>query len=92
MPMDAFLFSQVQSLIADLWSLPPQVIRRDSRFEEDLGMRYLDIAELIVGVEDAFHLTFPYDAFATMKTVNDVVRYIALREPLAHSQRLQGES
>ena len=50
----------------------------DTEFESDLGADSVDVVELVMSVEDTFEIgETPEDVVTTLRTVGDVVNYIA---------------
>jgi len=53
----------------------PSLIRPESDLREDLGIRSLDLVDLIIAVEEEFHVRVE-SSFSDIKTVDDVVQYL----------------
>lgn len=56
----------------------PSLIRPESDLQEDLGIRSLDLVDLIIAVEEEFQIRVE-SAFGDIRTVDDGVRYILSR-------------
>src|SRR5262245_30822806 len=54
-------------------------IMLSSSFGEDLGLDSLDLAELIMELEDEFDIQVPDDEALRIKTVADAIRYLSER-------------
>jgi acyl carrier protein len=54
----------------------PESIDLDSSTMSDLGLDSLDIAELILEMEEEFGVTIPDEAAESFTTVADVIRYV----------------
>lgn len=52
-------------------------ITRDTNFTYDLGLKSIDQLELITDVEDEFGIEVSDDAVETIRTVGDLLDYIA---------------
>jgi len=52
-------------------------IRLESVFTDDLGADSLDRIEIIMGIEDEFDLVIPDSDVDVIKTVKDLVDYVA---------------
>ena len=52
-------------------------ITLNSRLVEDLGADSLDVVEMVMAFEDEFGVSLPDEDVEKMKTVKDVVDYIA---------------
>lgn len=51
-------------------------IKLESDFVKDLNADSLDVAELIMAVEEEFKISIPDDKLENIKTVGDMVSYI----------------
>ena len=72
------IFQTMQELVADHFEMDPEQVTRDTEFFDDLGADSVDVVELIMSVEDAFEVgETSEEVVATLKTVGDVVNYIA---------------
>ena len=72
------IFQTMRELVAEQFAVDEEEITMDSEFEADLGADSVDIVELAMSVEDAFEVgELPEAVVTTLKTVGDVVNYIA---------------
>ena len=72
------IFQTMRELVAEQFAVDEEEITMDSEFEADLGADSVDIVELAMSVEDAFEVgELPEEVVTTLKTVGDVVNYIA---------------
>jgi acyl carrier protein len=68
-------WEKLRMIIADNLGLPPEQITPQSSFMLDLGMDSLDIAELIMELDEhGFHI--PDDEVAHIKTLGDLIDYL----------------
>ncbi|MBC8530974.1 acyl carrier protein [Gehongia tenuis] len=70
------VFEKVQSIVADKFSMDPSEVTLESEIEKDLKADSIDMADLIMDLEDAFDMQIEEDKLAEIKTVGDIVRYI----------------
>ena len=71
------IFQTMQELVAEHFEMEPEQVTMDTEFF-DLGADSVDVVELIMSVEDAFEVgETSEEVVATLKTVGDVVNYIA---------------
>ena len=70
-------FETVKSMIAEQLKVNPADIRPESRLMEDLKADSANIMVLIMDMEDRFGITVEDDQIMKLKTVGDVVDYIA---------------
>ena len=72
------IFQTMRELIAEQFAVDAEEVSMDSEFEADLGADSVDIVELAMSVEDTFEVgELPEEVVTTLKTVGDVVNYIA---------------
>ena len=72
------IFQTMQELVADHFEMDPEQVTMDTEFFDDLGDDSVDVVELIMSVEDAFEVgETSEEVVSTLKTVGDVVNYIA---------------
>ena len=72
------IFDKVQDIIAEQFSVDPETVTPDSAREDDLGADSVDLVDLAVTLEQEFNLPETEEnVLGTIKTVSDVVDYIA---------------
>lgn len=69
-------FEKIRSLISERFDVEEDKITRDTDIVEDLGVDSLDIAELLLTLEDEFDITIPEEDIAKLKTVGDLVYFM----------------
>jgi len=70
-------FETVRDMIADQLKVDPAQIKPESRLMEDLKADSANIMVMIMDMEDRFNITVEDDQIMKLKTVGDVVAYIA---------------
>ncbi len=70
-------FETVKNMIAEQLKVNPADIKPESRLMEDLKADSANIMVLIMDMEDKFGITVEDDQIMKLKTVGDVVNYIA---------------
>ena len=70
-------FESVRDMIAEQLKVDPAQIKAESRLMEDLKADSANIMVMIMDMEDRFGITVEDDQIMKMKTVGDVVEYIA---------------
>ena len=70
-------FETVRDMIADQLKVDPAQIKPESRLMEDLKADSANIMVMIMDMEDRFNITVEDDQIMKLKTVGDVVTYIA---------------
>jgi len=71
---------RIRSMLGKIFDLDPGEIRLDARFAEDLGADSLHKMELLMALEDAFHLTISESDAQTFLSAQDVIAYVR-RQP-----------
>lgn len=69
-------FEKLQNIIADILNIDASEITSDSKFVDDLGADSLDIAQIMMGIEDEFGVEIPSDAAEKIVTVGDAAEQI----------------
>ena len=69
-------FEKVQKLIAQQFSIEPSKITMESDLVKDLGADSLDIADMIMTLEDEFHVTVPDEMTNDFLVVGNIVKFI----------------
>lgn len=68
---------KVKEILAKKFNAEPDKIRPESRLAEDLGVDSFGAVELMFEVEEAFGLKIPDSDIEHVRTVNDIVAYLA---------------
>jgi acyl carrier protein len=75
------LFERVRDHLSAELAVDGSAIRDDTRFKEDLNADSLHLVELMVELEDDYGIRIPDDEAARIRTVGQVVDYVAARVP-----------
>lgn len=71
------IFKTMQDLIAEQFAIDADEISMDSSFVDDLGADSVDLVELVMAMEEEFHIgEIDEEDLASLKTVGDCVRYL----------------
>ncbi len=70
------IYEKLVGMIADQLGVSEGEITPKTRLKEDLEADSASIMMLVMDVESEFNIEFEDDAIETIKTVEDVVRYI----------------
>jgi acyl carrier protein len=68
--------SEVRRVIHEQLDVDDATIKAESSFIDDLGADSLAIVELVLKLEETFHITIPEDETEKIRTVQDVIAYI----------------
>jgi acyl carrier protein len=77
----AALRARVVPIIAKNLDADPDKITDASSFMEDFGADSLDVVELVMGLEEEFRITIPDTEAEKIKTVGDLLDYLARHVP-----------
>lgn len=69
-------FEKIQGIIADVLNVEAGTITLDTRFIDDLGADSLDLFQIVMQIEEAFHITIDDSAAEKISTVGDAVEEI----------------
>ncbi len=69
-------FDDVQQLISEKLSVDAADVKPDSSFIDDLGADSLDLADLVMAIEEQYQIDFANEDTEQFKTVSDVVNAI----------------
>ncbi|WP_414046624.1 acyl carrier protein [Macrococcus equi] len=69
-------FDKVKDIIVDRLGVDADKVTADASFKDDLGADSLDIAELVMELEDQFGMEIPDEDAEKINTVGDAVKYI----------------
>lgn len=69
-------FEKVQALISQQFTIEPEKITAESDLVKDLGADSLDIADLIMTLEDEFSVTVPDELANDFLVVGKIVDFI----------------
>ncbi len=82
--MSVTVEERVRTIICDQLQVDQEKVKMAASFIEDLGADSLDIVELVMTMEEEFDMDIPDDEAEKMKTVGDVVNYIATKSNANH--------
>lgn len=67
---------KLQEVIAQVLSVDPKEITPETTFLEDLGADSLDVFQIVMGIEEAFHIEIPAEKAERITTVGEAVELI----------------
>ena len=70
------VFKKIKSILAEQFGENEDSITLDTNLTEDLGADSLDLADILMGIEDEFEVEIPDEDIENIKTVGDIVEYI----------------
>ena len=72
------LFKKIKIALAEVLNITTEEIKMESSLMEDLGADSIDMATLLVTMEDEFEQELDLEELKKVVTVKDIVRYIQL--------------
>ena len=69
------MFEKVKKAIATQLGIGEEEIKEGTTFEE-LGIDSLEIFEIIMALEDEFHIEIPNEDVENIKNIADIIKYI----------------
>ena len=73
-------FDKIKELIVDQLDVEEDKVTMDANIQDDLGADSLDIVDLVMSVEDAFEVKIEDEDVENLKTVGDILDYIAKKK------------
>ena len=70
------MFAKMQEILAKQLNISKDSIKPESRLLEDLNADSLDFVELLMTIEDEFGISISDEDAMTLKTVDDVCKYL----------------
>lgn len=70
------MFEQIRAILCEQLDLEEDAVTMDSDIMEDFDADSLDLADLVMTMEDEFHLEVPDEEIEKFRTVGDIVRYV----------------
>ena len=67
---------QLRSLISASCGLPNSAITDDAVLTRDLGLDSLDTVDLVLQMEDKFHVAIPDEDYSKLQTVRQINEYL----------------
>lgn len=70
------VFEKLRDIISQELAVDPESVTMDSDLRKDFDADSLDLVDIVMDIEDRFHVEIPEDSMENMATVKDVVDYI----------------
>lgn len=70
------VFEKLKAILAEQFGEDEDNITLDTNLADDLGADSLDMADVLMAIEDEFEIEVPDEVVANVKTVSDIVAYI----------------
>ena len=70
------MFEKIRKIIANELMIEESEITLSSNIKDDLGADSLSLVDLVMALEEEFNLEIPDESLDSVRTVEDVVKYI----------------
>ena len=70
------IFEKVREIICEQFDVDEESVTLDTDIREGLDADSLDMVDLVMSFEDEFKIEVPDSAIETVKTVDDIVKFI----------------
>lgn len=70
------MLEQLKEIVAEQLNVDAETITEETSFVDDLGADSLDIMEMVMQMEDAFHISIPTEDASKLQTVGQVIAYL----------------
>ena len=70
------IFEKVREIICEQFDVDEESVTLDTDIREDLDADSLDMVDLVMSFEDEFKIEVTDSAIETVKTVDDIVKFI----------------
>lgn len=70
------VFEKIKAILADQLDVEEDAIKMEASIMDDLGADSLDIADIVMSLEEEFDIEVPDDQLQNLKVVGDIVKYI----------------
>ena len=68
---------KVVDIIANQLGVDKEIVTPEANVVDDLGADSLDVVELVMALEEAFDLEIPDEEAEKIRTVKDIIEYLA---------------
>ena len=68
---------KVMDIIANQLGVDKEIVTPEANVVDDLGADSLDVVELVMALEEAFDLEIPDEEAERIRTVKDIIEYLA---------------
>lgn len=74
------IFEKVKAILVDQLDVDEDAVSMESSIADDLGADSLDIVDLVMSLEEEFDVEIPDEEIETIKTVEDIVKFIEAKK------------
>lgn len=70
------VFDKIKAILIDQLDVDEDAVTMEASITDDLGADSLDIADIVMSIEEEFDVEVPDDQLQNIKVVGDIVKYI----------------
>lgn len=70
------VFDKVKAILVDQLDAEEDLVKMESIITDDLGADSLDLADIVMSIEEEFDIEVPDEQLQNIKSVGDIVKYI----------------
>ena len=70
------VFEKVKAILSEQFDVEEDSITAETTLADDLGADSLDIADIVMSIEEEFNVEVPDEQLQNIKVVGDIVKYI----------------
>lgn len=70
------VFDKIKAILVEQLDVDEDSVTMESSIGDDLGADSLDIADIVMSIEEEFDIEVPDDQLQNIKLVGDIVKYI----------------
>ena len=70
------VFDKIKEILVDQLDVDENKVTMEASITDDLGADSLDIADIVMSIEEEFNVEVPDDQLQNIKVVGDIVKYI----------------
>ena len=70
------VFEKIKKILIDQLAADEDAVTMEASITDDLGADSLDLADIVMSIEEEFDIEVPDDQLVHIKNVGDIVKYI----------------
>lgn len=70
------VFDKIKSILVDQLDVDADIVTMEASIADDLGADSLDVADIVMSLEEEFDIEVPDEVLANIKLVGDIVKFI----------------
>ncbi|MDD6102364.1 MAG: acyl carrier protein [Clostridiales bacterium] len=71
------MLEKITGILSDQLGIDVSNVTEETSFQDDLRIDSLDLFEVVTALEDEFEIEIPQEELDSIKTVGDVIEYLA---------------